>query len=321
MTVLTPLCALTVLAAVFPLLAYLGGRAKSDVVRKRLGLPAPGSGSEVRPLVASGAIALLGLAASQPALTHTTSARSRIDAQAVFVFDVSRSMAAAASPTSPTRLDRAAAAALKLRAAIGDVPSGVLTLTDRVLPDLLPVADRTGFDGVVDGAVRIESPPPHATAFRATSFAALSQIESGNVFAPSAKKRIVVLLTDGESDPVPTSDLARALAGYRFEAIRFWQPNEAVFDADGKRESAYRPDPSSRLTLTDLAGALGGRSYDESQIRRAASRLRSFAGSGPTGAGPSTGRSRVPLAPWIALAALLALLASLTPTAIRSTKQ
>src|SRR5690348_10885352 len=99
MTVLTPLCALTVLAAVFPLLAYLGGRAKSDVVRKRLGLPPPGSGSEVRPLVASGAIALLGLAASQPALTHTTSARSRIDAQAVFVFDVSRSMAAAASPT------------------------------------------------------------------------------------------------------------------------------------------------------------------------------------------------------------------------------
>jgi len=321
MTLLTPLAALAALAALIPLAAHASARGRTAAVRRRLGLPAPSGRGEIRPLVATGAIALLGLAAAQPALTRTTSTRSRTDAQALFVLDISRSMAAASSPTAATRLDRATAAALALRGAIGDVPSGVATLTDRVLPDLLPVPDRAGFDAVVRRAVGIESPPPHATAVRATSFAALTQIASGNYFAPAAKKRIVVLLTDGESEPVPTSDVARALAGYRFEAVRFWRPGEAVYDADGGREPAYRPDPSSRVTLADLAGAAGGRSFEESDLRSAAGYLRSLAGSGPTVAAATSGRHRLPLAPWLALTAVLALVAGFVASPIRLTKQ
>src|SRR5262249_10864294 len=158
---------------------------------------APDRSAEVRPLFAAAAIALLGLAAAQPVLTRTSRPESRTDAQVLFVLDISRSMAASRSPSARTRLDRAAAAGVKLRDAVPDVPAGVLTLTDRVLPDLLPVPDRSGFVGVVDRAVRIESPPPQQTAVRATSYSALRQIATGNVFSPSAKKRVVVLLTDG----------------------------------------------------------------------------------------------------------------------------
>ena len=42
---------------------------------------------------------------------------------------------------APTRLDRAVSAAAALRASIPNVEAGIATLTDRVLPDLLPVAD------------------------------------------------------------------------------------------------------------------------------------------------------------------------------------
>src|SRR5262249_62422381 len=131
-----------------------------ELARRRLGLPAPGHTAELRPLLAAAGVALLGLAAAQPALTRTAHPRVRADAQAVFVLDTSRSMAAAVSPNAPTRLDRAAAAAVRLRNAIPDVPSGVLTLTDRVLPDLLPVPAVAGFDGAGQRAGRTQSAPP-----------------------------------------------------------------------------------------------------------------------------------------------------------------
>lgn len=321
MVFLTPLGGLVALAALVPLAAAVVAQARTEVVRRRLGLPAPERSSWIRPLLAATAIALLGLAAAQPALTRTSRPRSRTDVQAVFVLDTSRSMAASRTATSPTRLDRAAAAAIKLRNAIPDVPSGVLTLTDRVLPDLLPVPDRAGFAAVVNRAVRIESPPPQRTAVRATTYSALGQIAAGNVFSPDAKKRIVILLTDGESGPVDTGDVAHALAGYGFAAVRFWGRNESVFDPDGTPEAAYRPDPSGRAVLHDLASSLGGRSYEESQLRAAAAYLRSLAGSGRTVAGAATERRRLPLAPYVALLALALLLTALSPAAVRLTKQ
>jgi hypothetical protein len=314
MTFLTPYGALVVLATLLPLAAYVFARGRSELARRRLGLPARARTAEIRPLLAAIGIALLGLAAAQPALTRTSHPRVRSDAQAVFVLDTSRSMAAAATPNSPTRLDRATAAAVRLRNAIPDVPSGVLTLTDRVLPDLLPVPDVAGFDGVVERAVAIESPPPHATAPRATSYDALGQIATGGSFAPSVKRRIVVLLTDGESNPVQTSDVTRELAGYRFLAIRFWGSKESVFDGDGKVEAAYRPDPSGATTLRDLAASLDGRSFDESRVAAAAKYLRAIAGTGPTMRSAGTDLRRVPLTPYLALLGLLALVAGLAPS-------
>jgi hypothetical protein len=245
MTFLTPIAGLAALAALLPLAAWLLARRRVDAVRRGLRLPPPRRRATLlRPALAAAGIVLLGLAAAQPALTGTSHARMLRDVQAVFVLDTSRSMAAAASPSSPTRLDRAVDAAMRLREAIPRVESGVLTLTDRVLPDLLPVPDRRAFTAVVERAVRIESPPPRSTSVRATGYGALAGIAEGNVFTRRATRRIVVLLTDGESTPVQTAELARALPpsrGYRFAAVRFWNAGEHVFDADGEAEPGYRP--------------------------------------------------------------------------------
>jgi hypothetical protein len=331
MTFLTPLGWLVALLALLPLAAAAFAHRRTDSVRRLLGLPPPERRAELLPLsLAAAGVVLLGLAAAQPALIRTSSPQVRRAVQALFVLDTSRSMAASSTPTSRTRLDRAAAAAVRLRAAIPQVESGVLTLTDRVLPDLLPVGDVGGFDGVVERAVRIESPPPRDTSVRATSYSALGDIPASNAFAPSASRRIVILLTDGESNPVQAGDLAGKLAaarGYRFLTIRFWASDESVYDADGKAEPAYRPDPTGEATLRELASALGGRSFEEAQVGAAATYLRGVAGNGPTVRGPGVDRSRSPLAPYAALAGALALLAALLlpwgfrPAGIRLSRQ
>jgi hypothetical protein len=316
MTFLTPLAALAALAAVLPLAAWAVGQRHAVAVGSALGLAPPGRRQSVKAWTAAGAIVVLGLAAAQPALTHNPSARVRTDAAALFVFDTSRSMAASTTPTAPTRLDRAVAAARHLRAAIADVPSGVATLTDRVLPDLLPVADVGSFDAVAGRAVAIESPPPAGTDIRATTYSALGDIASGGYFPAKTTTRLVVLLTDGESNPVDTTEVARQLSparGYRFIAVRFWRSEEAVYKATGKPETAYRPDPLGRVVLGDVASALGGRAFEEGKVGAAASYLRHAAGTGPTRTAAATTPSRSPLAPYLALVAFLCLFFALVP--------
>jgi hypothetical protein len=317
MTFLTPLAALAGLAALLPLAAALLGRRRVGAVRRTLGLRPPEARSGlVAPALAAAGIALLGIAVAQPVLERQGSARVRKDVQALFVVDTSRSMAASATPTSPTRLDRAVEAAVRLRAAIPEVPSGIATLTDRVLPNLLPVADMSSFDGVARRAVSIESPPPRNQSIRATTYAALADIAPGNYFEPAATRRIVVLLTDGESNPVDGSTIAGALPaakGYRLVAIRFWAGNEAVYGGDGKPEAAYRPDPSGLAVLDGLAAALSGGSFTEGRLGAASSTLRSLAGQGPTVRARGASQSRMALAPFVVAAALLLLLLTVLP--------
>jgi hypothetical protein len=316
---LSPLGALAALAALAPAAAALAARRRVGVVRRGLGLAPPSGRADLRRLaMLTAGLALLGLAAAQPALTHGSTRRVRSDVQALFVFDTSGSMAASAGPTTPTRLDRAAAAAERLRAAIPDVESGVATLTDRILPELPPVADEAGFDGVVSRAVAIETPPPLGVSLRATSYAPLATIPTTGYFDPSAKRRIVVLLTDGESAPFDAGAVVRALAARprtTLLAIRFWRAGESVYLPDGRRDPGYRSDPSGRALLDGLASDAGGRAFEESDLGAAARELRSRVGSGPTVVRPGEVRSRRALGPYLAaLGAVLIAVATLWPS-------
>lgn len=310
LSLLTPRAAVVGLAALLPVAGVLAGRAHADSVRRALHLPAPSRKSGYGRAAALGvAVALLGLAAAQPALTSETGLRVRKDAQALFVLDTSRSMGASATPTGPTRLDRATRAATTLRNAIPQVEAGVATLTDRVLPDLLPVGDRAGFDAVVSRAVAIESPPPGAASVRATSYSALAAIPGAGYFAPRAETRVVVLLTDGESVATDTGELARAFAtapGYRLVTVRFWDAGESIYRGT-ERESAYRPDPTGAAALAALAESVRGHAFEESNLGDAAGALRSALGSGPTVAARGTARTRTLLAPYLAGLSLLLL--------------
>jgi hypothetical protein len=315
MTFLTPLAGLVALAALIPLTALVLGRGKVAAVRSGLGLAPPTRTRVARHAAAVAAIALLGLAATQPAVSDVATARTRTNVEVLFVLDTSLSMAASATVHSPTRLARAVSAAARLRADIPAVPSGLATLTDRVLPDLLPVTDVAAFDSVLTHAVSIENPPPVDTGVRVTTYEALEDIGGGNYFEPGVT-RVVVLLTDGESLPIDPGAVTAQLPptfGYRFLAIRFWAAGEGVYDAHGRRERAYHPYPAGKVLLAQLAAALGGRSYEEDDLGGAADYLHQLVGTGRT-AGTRRAASVRTLAPFVGGLAVLLLAFALAPT-------
>lgn len=304
---LTPTAALVSVVALAPVAAALRGGALGARVRSALALPPPSRGAALTYATLAALVVCLGLAAAQPVLARTATVRVRSDAQVLFVLDVSQSMAASSRPGSPTRLDRARKAARRLRTSIPEVEAGVATLTDRMLPDLLPVPDDASFGATLARSVQIEEPPPLEAAVRATSFAALADVVRGNYFAPDASKRIVVLLTDGETRPFDERSVARAFSdqGISFEAVRIGGGRESIYDSAGKPDSAYVPDTDPGRVLVSLAAASGGRAFDEGEVGEATSFLRSELGDGPTRATRAQREDEILLAPLLAVLALV----------------
>jgi hypothetical protein len=305
-TFLTPLAALAALAALLPLAALLLAERRARRVRAVLRLPPPGRGraAGTAALVAF-AFALLGVAAAQPVVRVERAAPIRLDAEAFVVADISRSMLAASSPSSPTRFERATAAGRSLAAGLQDVPVGVASLTDRLLPHVFPTGNASVVGAVLTRVLAIERPPPsEPTPDRATAFSALAALAEANVYGAGSSKRLAYLLTDGESRPFAVTELARELAagGVGLVIVRFWREDERVWGSGGEPER-YRPDPESGRALVELAAATAaGRVFGEEDLAGAAAAGRAFLGPGPTA--PAAVRERdVPLAGYLALAA------------------
>jgi len=310
LTLLTPHGALLALTAAVPLAALAVASRRERRARAVLRLAAPSRGrSWSRALAVTAVAGLLGLAATQPVLRSTSSLRVRTDAEALFVIDSSRSMLASRAPGARTRITRARDDAVRLRDELIDIPSGVATLTDRVLPDLLPVPDRSTFEQTIRQAVQIDNPPPATDDVTATDLGALGALGTQGFFSPSARHRVVIVLTDGESRPFDVHQTAHALGhapGVTPILIRVSSPGEAVFAAAGQLEPAYHPDPSAGQALAGLAQAARGLTVPETALGKAARAVRTALGSGPT---QNEGRivSTRALAPYAALAAFLPL--------------
>jgi hypothetical protein len=272
---------------------------------------------------------LVALAASGPSLNSHNERRVRTDAQAMFVFDISRSMLASSGVHGQDRLAQARDAAIELRdRGIPDVPSGISTLTTLLLPHVFPTSNVAVFNSGVRDAVAIESPPPPAVAigFPGTSFSALTPLRSQGYFSPRTRKRIVILLTDGEAGPYEPQAVADALVGSNggFSSpvgeasgpnqapvslfiVRVGRPSDRIYHAHGVVETAYRPDPRAPEIVATLAGSTHGYAFDASQLGGATKKLRSVLGSGPTvveGTTPTT----FALGPYVMIPALAALL-------------
>ncbi len=311
---LTPFAGLVILAAIVPLVSVgIAGR-RIARARSRLGLSAPPRTRRLPVILALLFVcALLALAAMQPAVRSTTTAKVRTDAQAIFVLDISRSMLAARSPHSPDRLARAKQLATAMRAAIPDVPSGVATLTDRVLPSLFPNSDPAVFDATVAHAVGIEQPPPANVDVIATSLAALGSLGTQNYFPPTARRRLVVVLTDGESRPFDARQVASQLAagpGVHLVLVHVREPGESVYSG-GEIESGYHESPTSDEALDSLAAATAGSTFSEHSLGGAIRAEKAALGKGPTMVEGRSERTTT-LAPYVALAALLPLAFVLT---------
>lgn len=309
-----PAALLLALAGLLPLaVAVLRGR-RARRVRAELGLGAPpGRRRVVRPALLASAFALLGLALAQPSIARRHDQRVRGDAQLLVVLDNSRSMLAAA-PGGRSRAARAAAFAQRLAAALPELPAGVASLSNRLLPYLFPTPDHRAFDVVVAGAYGVQRPPPTIALDRnVTTFEALGAAASGAFFSPSAKRRVLVVLSDAETQPFDAHGTLRRLRhAHVFPlVVRFWHRDERIVRPDGSLE-AYRPAQPGELGALRRAG---WSAYPEARAGAVATRIRRELGSGPVVTAGSA-FERTSIAPAVAFAALAPLLLVLVPAGL-----
>ena len=176
--------------------------------------------------------------------------------------------------------------------------AGVAGLTDRALPYLLPTLDRRTFASTLQEAATIESPPPQQLARVATSFDALAGLGTRGFFSPKLDRRVCVVLTDGESAP-----FTGPAAGCRLVVVQFWDPGERVY-RDGRPEPQYRPDDAAPASAAKL-----GPVAREGDLGRARELLRAAVGEGPVSTVAASERTTVALAPYVAFAGLVLVLA------------
>ena len=307
-SLLTPLGALLGLAALLPLAIYRRGEERARRARASLRLSDPPRRTRaphVAALVALGA--LLGLAAAQPVVATTRRVPERTDAQVFVVLDTSRSMLASKSAGSPTRLDRAREDALRLRDELSEVSFGAASMTDRLLPHLFPTTNRKVFAQTLEDSIGIERPPPKIGQVVATSLDAIAAAPKYGYFPPSIRKRVLVVLTDGESRPLE-QDLAQAFRRripIHTVFVHVWSPSERIYNA-GIAEVAYAPDTGSRELLASVATAIEGEVLDEASLDDVSSAVRRLLGTGPTFDREHEGTRRS-LMPYLTLAAVLPL--------------
>ena len=282
MTLLAPFGLLLVLGLVPVLAAFIQGERRAGRARSRLGLRPPGPLQRVAATVALClTAALVALAASRPVVRDSQARYVRTDAEAIFALDISRSMLAAASPTGPTRLDRAKAAAKTIRAAIPDVPAGLASFTDRALPNLFPTSDEGAFSATVDRSIGVDRPPPVASALTVTTFDALAALRG--YFTPGRRHRFLVILSDGESSDFSASLLRarlRRAPGMQIVLLRFGSSNERVFGRAGLPETDYRPE-STAQTIRRFVQATDGHVVDEGRLGQAETAVKEGVERGP----------------------------------------
>jgi len=307
---LTPFAALLALAGLVPLAVHRVRERRLARIRGSLGLDAPSWRSRLGLVAALVAVCgLLGLAAAQPVVATTRSLPERTDAQVFVVLDTSRSMYASARPGAPTRFERARSIAVALRNRLPEVPMGIASMTDGVLPHLFPTTDRRVFRATSEDSIDIERPPPSASQTVATTLEGLEDVPTRNYFASSAKKRVLVVLSDGESRPIEHPDTLeeafRKKPHVETILVRLWDEDERIY-LTGVPEVAYEPDPASGETLEQIASLIDARILAEDEAGSLGGIVADIVGDGPTIGRQHEGTRRA-LMPWITLLAFLPL--------------
>lgn len=312
-TFLTPIAGFFVISGLLPLAVFARRERRMRDIRSGLGFASPKRASRAA-LAGSLALvpALLGLAASQPVLESSRTRPERTDAEAFVVLDISRSMSASAKRGSPTRLDRARAIAGSLQRSLSEVPFGLAGFNETVLPYVLPTADARVIDATLAASLAIEGagPPPLSEFFIpevTTSLDALSAIPRANFFSPSAEKRLLVVLTDGEIVEVdmPLGRPFQRMPRIRVLVVRIWDESERIYST-GVAEAGYVPDAALTARLESASALIGSKVYSEDELESVRSEAERFFASGPTRT-RKLGGDRFVLMPWITLAALLPL--------------
>ena len=305
---LTPLGALFALTALVPLAVYVLSERRLRSVRAALRLAEPSRRSRLSLVVALAAVpALLGLAAAQPVVAESRTLPERTDAQVFVALDISRSMLAGSGADAPTRFERARSIAVALRDQLPEVPMGIASMTEGMLPHLFPTTNRRVFVATLEKTLDVGKVWTGLGGTIATSLDSVGEVPDLNYFPPAAEKRLLVVLTDGESLPLERNleaDFSKEPLGQTI-LVHVWQEGEQVY-LGGVPESGYQLDSRSHETLEQVADRIGGSVASESDAGGLASRVRSLIGTGETIARPQEGERRA-LMPYVTLLALVPL--------------
>jgi hypothetical protein len=308
---LTPLGGLVAIGVLLPLAAFAYVELRARRARKQLALAPPPLRSTAL-LGTSLALvpALLGVAAAQPAIEHVRKISARTDAEVYLILDTSRSMLARPSANAPTRFDRARTEAEKVRRALSDVPVGLASLTNRLLPHLFPTSDESTFTTTLDQALGVERPPPdRSDVAEITTFDPLAVLQRQNFYSARARHRVAVVFTDGETPSLPPPSVfaeLRVAPPVHLVFVHVARPGERVYDANAIPEAAYRSDPKSGVKLAQIASDAGGKAYSEDDLGKVEAAVKQAVGRGPD-VTVATRRRAVALAPWAVLASLVPL--------------
>lgn len=307
---LAPLAGAIGVVGVVALVASLGIVRRASRVRSRLGLRSPTRRSRLPVLAALVLVpVLVGLAAAEPVIARGHVRHIRVGAEALFVIDTSRSMLARPSARAPTRLARAKRTAVALRASLSDVRVGLASMTDRTLPHLLPSADPDVFASVLARSIEVDAPPPSGLyTARATDFGALAMIPAHGYFAASARRRLVVVFTDGESRAFESARLRSIFAqppAVDTIVVRFWSDEERVYTR-GLADGAYRADPGSAKAVARLTAATNGTAYSERDLGLVTARAREVV-EGAQATAVDRDLTQTPLAPYLIASVLVPL--------------
>lgn len=305
---LTPVALLFGLLAVVPLAVFVGRRRRADRIRSALGLERGSGRSWVVLAVSLAAVpVLVGVAAAQPVITSARTVPQRSDVEVFVVVDTSRSMLASAGTGEPTRFQRAQEDVIALQEQLRDIPLGLASFTDRVLPHLFPTVDQRVFRETTREALGVERPPP-STSFgtTVTDVDALGAVQTLSFFKPAIQKRALVVFTDGESQGSET--LATDFAGepkVDVTFVRMGDPSERIYEG-GVPEGGYVPVADAAGILAAAATTVEGKVFEEGQVSDVAAAVRSALGTGPTRPRRIEG-NRQALMPYVALLTILPL--------------
>jgi hypothetical protein len=257
-------------------------------------------------------IALAAFAASEPSLQQTKRVQLRADAEVYLFVDSSASMLASASSNSPTRLQQARSASADFaRGLPADLPLGAGALPQSPLPLTAPNGDRQLFLTAIDRMTTPGTLPEHLYGgLTATDFSNLTTLTSTHFFLPKTRRRIVVVLSDGEGPSFDAASTAASLkhAHIRLVFVRFGSPQDRIWlHPSGRRpviDTKYTPDLTDLGEVHLLAGETGGGFYDQRGVGEAVDKVNRLAGHGRDRSAEPLSLYADSLGPYVLLATL-----------------
>jgi hypothetical protein len=271
LTFLSPEAAVVGLAVAVPVFALLLAESRARIARAVLKLPAPlARGWPYLAAIAVFAV-FVSIGAAQPVLERERTRTVRNDAEALFAFDTTGSMAASSAAGSDTRFERAVRLGKEMRAELPELRVGITSVTDRVLLHLFPTANYQSFELTLDKALGVERPGSVQRGNGlGSSLEAFTGVPKQGFFAAGTRYRLLVVFTDAETRPFNPAFLSDAFRDSRIKTIliRVGSPGERVY-VDGEPDPLYAPESGAAESAEAFAKATGGSVFEADELGQA----------------------------------------------------